>query len=381
MPKKKVLLLGSYGQTNLGDDLLMWNYLTWLKERGFEHIITNVDKAERVPAIIRQSYPDVHMLETYRTGIIAWLRVLRQVDCVVYGGGTIYKELYGSTGRFKHAVTLRMMVLNCLARLMGAKVYHLHIGIGSIKTRTGRLIARLGLRAATYTIFRDQQSYEYARGTLGLPPKRICQSTDGLFIDQRWKNVWHEAPAMPHKKRGKVIGINLLSDIPDWVNRQHYLATARKLIRRLCQAGHSVVLVPFQHAASPSNDLAFIQKEIVPHIQGQDGWQLLKSVQIDEIGSLMSQCDVFIGMRFHSLLLATVTHTPFVAIMYDTKCERFVSEIDYPHAVKLEDLTLAAVETACNDALRETRQIKHMLGRVRAAQYKEAGECLRNFTF
>lgn len=31
MKQKKVLLLGSYGQSNLGDDLLMWNYLELLR--------------------------------------------------------------------------------------------------------------------------------------------------------------------------------------------------------------------------------------------------------------------------------------------------------------------------------------------------------------
>ena len=32
---KKALLLGSYGQTNLGDDLLMYNLLDLLRRKGY----------------------------------------------------------------------------------------------------------------------------------------------------------------------------------------------------------------------------------------------------------------------------------------------------------------------------------------------------------
>lgn len=381
MPKKKVLLLGSYGQTNLGDDLLMWNYLAFLRKQGFTQILVNANNEALIPDVIRRAYPDMQVIETYRTGMLGWLRILRRVDYVVYGGGTIYKELYASTGRSKHAVTLRMAVLNWLARLMGTKIYHLNIGIGSIKTWAGRAIAKIGLGAAAYTTFRDQLSYEYARHTLHLPPKRICQSTDGLFLDERWKKAWHVAPLNIDKKYKTVIGINLLSDIPDWVDRTHYIATARKLVRQLCEAGHFVVLMPFQHESSPTNDHVFMQKEIVPYLKKQRGWRLLEYTGIDQIGSLLDQCDAFIGMRFHSLLLATVTKTPFVAINYDTKCTRFIEETGYPHAVKLEELTLAAVEESLREVLKEKSDIKKLLGKITAAQYKQAEECLRKVKF
>ena len=101
MKRTSVLLLGSYGQSNLGDDLLMWNYLELLKERGFKKIYVNANTTDLIPEPIKKVYPDLHIINTYETSIPEYLRLIRSVDCIVYGGGTLYKELYSSTNSTK----------------------------------------------------------------------------------------------------------------------------------------------------------------------------------------------------------------------------------------------------------------------------------------
>lgn len=112
--EKTVLLLGSYGQTNIGDDLLMWNYLTLLRESGFTKIHVNVNTPANIPAPVRREFPNLKIVLTYKTKLKDWFRLLGTVDYVVYGGGTIYKELYGSTGRGKYSVIWRIMVFTFL---------------------------------------------------------------------------------------------------------------------------------------------------------------------------------------------------------------------------------------------------------------------------
>jgi len=378
---KKILLLGSYGQTNIGDDLLMWNFLALLKKQGFNDtdIYVNANKAALVPKIIRTSYPGLHIIETYRTSVVGWLRLLKKVDFVVYGGGTIYKELYASTGRSRHSVTARMMIMNLLARLTGARVYHLNIGIGSIKSNLGKYIARRGLAAADYSVFRDEQSYTFARQTLQLPAHKAARSTDGLFLDPIWQKPWHDTPLpIDTKKYKTTVGINMLSDIPDWIDRDHYLQVMRTFIQDLLQQGNYVVLIPFQHTFNHNNDVAFMQKEIMPHVRQYPNVLLLPRVEIDAIGGILAQCDVLIGMRFHSLLLATALKVPFVAVMYDTKCERFVREIAYPHALKLEELTAEALHKTYNAALKGREDLMPLLQKVTEQHYREAGEGLHH---
>jgi polysaccharide pyruvyl transferase WcaK-like protein len=300
----------------------------------------------------------------------------------VYGGGTIYKELYGSTGRLRHSVTLRMALFNLLARLFGAKIYHLHIGIGKINTWLGRLIARVGLKTATYTIFRDRQSYNFARQTLGIAKKRIGLSTDGLFLNRRWEKPWSKAELGINKKQYKtVVGINMLSDIPDFINRDRYIKTMRDLVNQLLAAELFVVLIPFQYRFNVNNDHAFMQQNIVPFIKRQHGWRLLPQVEIDEVSSVLAQCDVLIGMRFHSLLLATAVGTPFVAITYDTKCQRYVEEIAYPHHIKLEDATANRLQTQLAFVLHNKAALSKTVKSTADNYYKEVKQCLQYTPF
>lgn len=368
---KSALLLGSYGQTNLGDDLLMWNYLSYLRDRGYDRLYANAARADLLPAIITESFADLRVIETYRTSPADWLRILRDVDVIVYGGGTMYKEMYGSTGRRRHAVTLRMAAVNSLARLSGVPVYNLNIGIGTIRTRLGRMINRRGLRASSYTIFRDQQSYDYARRVLKLSADRIAVSTDGLFLDTSWQRhrLLRALPAADARPR---IGVNLLSDIPDWVDRAHYLATVRELINKLISDGYAVIGIPFQHEYNEHNDHAFMANEVQPYVIDAEHWRLLDSVQLDTVGSVIAGCDAVIGMRFHSLVLATAIGTPFVGIAYDTKCKRYADEIGYPHMVDIEDLQVPAVGQHLAAVLANSDPIRNRLIEVADSHYVAA---------
>lgn len=375
---KTAMLLGSYGQTNLGDDLLMWNYLDLLRGLGFQKIYANAVEPGLVPSIIYDSFPELEIIPTYKTSTLGWIRLLRQADAAVYGGGTIYKEMYSSTGRKKHGVTLRMMIFNNLCRTARTPVYNLNIGTGSIKTAAGRRIARLGLNACTHTIFRDSKSYDFAKDNLRLTNAKITSSTDGLFLNRQWSKIWHHQtlPGIDRKK-GPVIGLNILSDIPDWIDREKYQKNMRHLVNELLREKYQIIFIPFQHDFSPSNDHHFINKEIVPYIKTKKGWQLLPSTKIDTIVSVIGQCDALIGMRFHSLLLAAATGTPFVALAYDTKCVRFAQETGYRHLIKLEDFNPDKLRHELAIVLRGKKAVTEQLNQIAESQYRKAEECAK----
>jgi polysaccharide pyruvyl transferase WcaK-like protein len=375
---KQVLLLGSYGQSNLGDDVLMWNFLQLLKDRGFEKIYANANTIDLIPEPVKQTFPELTIVNTYETSILDYVKLIRKVDCVVYGGGTLYKELYGSTGRGKYSVIVRMMGFNMMARLFGTPVHHLNIGIGSLKTVLGRWITKRAIMAATHTIFRDQKSYDYAQHTLHVPTAKITKSTDGLFLNHIWENPWHNAQLdIDKSKYAKVIGVNVLSDIPDWIDREQYIQTMRAFVGEQLAAGNYVLLVPFQHAFNPRADKVFMQEVFAKEL-AHDACQLLPQVPIDQIGSVLRQCDVFVGMRFHALLLSLVNQVPFVAVAYDTKCWRFVEEINYPHAVELEKLDLQTLQQHYETAVRTTTETKEQLAAATKQLYGEAKETTWN---
>jgi polysaccharide pyruvyl transferase WcaK-like protein len=369
---KQVLLLGSYGQSNLGDDVLMWNFLQLLKDKGFDTIYANANTTELIPESVKKEFPELKIISTYETSIFDYVQLIRRVDCVIYGGGTLYKELYGSTGRGKYSVIVRMMGFNMLARLFGTPLYHLNIGIGSLKSSFGRWITKRALMAATHTIFRDQKSYDYALDTLHIPASKITKSTDGLFLNHIWEKSWHEAKLnIDRSKFERVVGVNILSDIPDWIDRKQYIKTMQTFVGELLTAGNYVVLVPFQHAFNPRADKVFMEDIFAKELKNKN-CELLSQVPIDEISSVLRQCDVFIGMRFHALLLSLVNQVPFVAVAYDTKCWRLIEEIDYPHAVELEKLDIKSLLQHYQAATKTADATKKQLAINAEQLYKEA---------
>lgn len=375
---KQVLLLGSYGQSNLGDDVLMWNFLQLLKHQGFDTIYVNANTVDLIPQPVKQEFPGLKIINTYETSIVDYIKLIREVDCVVYGGGTLYKELYGSTGRGKYSVIIRMMGFNIMARLFKTPLYHLNIGVGSLKSAMGRWITKRAIMAATHTIFRDQKSYDYTHTTLGIPASKITKSTDGLFLNHIWEQPWQDAKLdIDRSKYEKVVGVNILSDIPDWIDRTRYIQTMQKFIGELLAAGHYVLLVPFQHAFNPRNDKVFMEDVFADQLKNE-GCELLPQVPIDQISSVLRQCDVFVGMRFHALLLCAVNQVPFVAVAYDTKCWRFVEEIQYPHAVELEKLEIKTLLTHFEAALKTSAKTKKQLAGATKQLYNEAEETAWN---
>jgi polysaccharide pyruvyl transferase WcaK-like protein len=270
------------------------------------------------------------------------------------------------------------MGFNILAKILGTRVYHLNIGIGSLKTRLGRFITKQALNASTKTVFRDKESYDIARDSLAVRPKKIQQSVDGLFMDSVWRSVWHKKDLKIDRKKYKhVVGINVLSDIPDWVDREAYIATMKKFVGHALRSGDYVVFIPFQTDFNPRNDLKFMQEIFSDTLKNHTNYTILEQVPIDLVYSYMTQCDVLVGMRFHSLLLASACNLPFVAIAYDTKCWRFIEEIGYSYAVKLENLQYEALVSLYDSAIDNRKVIREQLKAATEKMYNEAEESLR----
>lgn len=365
----KALLLGAYGQTNLGDDLLMLNYLRHLKTLGITDVHANASDITAVPKIICNEFPGLKLFATYDTSPRDLLKLARSADYIFYGGGTVYKELYSSTGRSRYSVIGRIMVFNMVARLLGKKIINLHIGIGSIKTPLGRWITRTALAACTHTTFRDKESYQFARDKLALPAKSIEASTDGLFLNDRWRKPWHRAGLQPRAK--KTVGINMLSDIPDWIDRQTYLQTMTDFTQHLMDKGYFVIFLPFQTGFNTHNDLLFMQTEVIPFLKSKN-FAVAEDTDITTITSYLQRIDVLVGMRFHSLLLAASAGTPFLAVAYDTKCLRFVREADYPYALSIEKMNVETLGRAFDNVVKHSAVARSQLARVANQNFKDA---------
>ena len=334
---KTALLLGSYGQTNLGDDILMYNYLKYLTDKGYEKIYVNVSKKEYVPIEVLEAFSNIiHTFETYNTTKLNLFRIANSCDAIFYGGGTIYKELYSSTGRGKYSVIFNIALFNIVfGWLLHKRIYNLNIGTGILKTKFGKLLAWLSVRPTTLTLVRDLKSYEVMTKSLKLKKEQVIQSTDGIFINQDWRNI------PPQKAEGRSdtpsIAVNLVSEVPDNVDRKSYVSNAILFIQNLLSLGYTITLLPFQSDFNDNNDYIFLKDEILPHLNGSVS--IIKSVKLSELQNTFYQHDYVVATRFHCQLLSIINNSRFLAINYDTKCERLMKELNYPYSININNIT------------------------------------------
>ena len=368
---RKILLLGSYGQTNLGDDALLYAYLKLFKRLndldkkdgrvGANTIYVNTNEKQNIPTVIRKEFPGLKYFATYGS-LKESLKVLAKVDLVAFGGGTIIKELYSSTGRSKHAVTSRMLALVLLSRLAGKKVIALNIGIGNVDTFLGKLIARNILNLMSFATFRDKDSFLHARRIMGkkLAPK-FKKSLDGTFlsadaffeiagndfkndVEKSVRNSVEKSLQSKTQQSGQTLGLNLLHDIPNHIDAGHFKREMIKFINQFLKNPHNrLIFFPFQVKFNLHNDLDFFKKEILPAIKQPAQVEILKDLNFANALTQLKKVDVFVGMRLHSLVFSFLANRPFVAISYSEKCAYFLKEIHYAKKVDLEALTAGAL--------------------------------------
>ena len=125
------------------------------------------------------------------------------------------------------------------------------------------------------------------------------------------------------------IGINISgllhfkTDVTDTAPFEMYDDLIEKLLIRLTEQGHNVLLIPHTYnAVNPdsADDLKacmyFAEKLNSPKIRVVD-----KDYTAPQLKYIISQCDFFMGSRMHSNFAALSTSTPVVGLAYSYKFE------------------------------------------------------------
>ncbi len=402
---KRVLLLGSFGQTNLGDDALLQSYLSLLHaSANLAELLVNTNDPSLIPAAILTGFPSISWINTYQTALWQWIGILKKNDIVLFGGGTIIKELYRSTGRSKHAVTFRMLVFLFLAKLFGKKCAAFNIGIGSVESSLGKWIAKNILKRLDFVSLRDAPSYRKALELFPAGKEKMHLGCDGVLLNYssntdsalpfaHKRESAHNGDAMgfqgelkiggslhasssPQENRSSSqfsIGFNLLHDIPDQY-LSGYKETWIRIINTLSPKQQRLVFLPFQNGFNTHNDLAFFTTEILPHCGSPDRIEIISDLNIENIDAVFGSLDVFIGMRLHSLVYAFLHAVPFVAVNYSEKCSYFTDEIGYPHTIDMKDFSEKNVVGKFEEILSRRSRIRRELEQQRLTVLKKAGE-------
>lgn len=307
--KPPVLLLGSYGRGNIGDDIFLLAALELLGDRT---IYINSSDDELLPAAARGR---VKTLAT-NGGWKSKIKALRDIKHVVYWGGDTWVKWYGD--RFPRQLLYKMIVINLAARLMGKKVYYVGTGIGKLSGYS-LFLARTSARLANRIIAREQRSAKLLNtGNITVFPD--------LAVNLPYYN--RTLHALPAKGKKFTVGISLLYYLPDpEINFPKLIERVAALVKSLPQDKFRVVLYPMLVTQQVPNDDLWASEQLAAALT-KNSVEILHLETLEDAVRVLGTMDLLIGTRLHANILGSFSATPCLGIAYRPKVASFFVDND-----------------------------------------------------
>jgi polysaccharide pyruvyl transferase CsaB len=308
---RRILFLGTHGQYNIGDELLLDTFLTQL---GAEHEYTvNSYDPDFTRAQLEGRFT-VTVIDT-ASDRVGLLRALMRCDLLVFGGGSIIKELYASTGRNRYATLLMILAIVTFAHRIARKpIAMLNIGVGPVRTPRGLRLARMILSQVDELTVRDERSLETCR-SIGIEPVR---ATDAVFSATPESLLSGSAASTRLTESPVRVALNLNFDIENPDNWELFLdQLAASLTQVHSRRPIELHTLPMQAGFKDHDDVEVIEAfaaripsiPIVRHVVPTH----------TDAAALISSCDVLVSERLHAIVMASILGVPSFVLAYDVK--------------------------------------------------------------
>jgi polysaccharide pyruvyl transferase CsaB len=337
----KVLLSGYYGFGNVGDEAVLQAILQGLRSRNRDIEITVLSaypnltrEINQIDSIYRYDWPKI-------------FSQMKDTDIFISGGGTLFQNVT-SNRSFLYYIGLAL-----LPKFLRKKVMIFAQGFGPLKGGFYRGLARFVLNRVDLVTLRDKESFNRIK-ELGVKNQKIHVTADPTAIldppsPEEGKKILNlegitrtDRPllgiavrSVPKKKETNIYE-TLASGI-DWLSKTY---------------NYSPVFILFQSA----EDMNETSKVI--GFMKENSNIIFRICRPREMLSLISQFDLLIGMRLHSLIFAAMNKVPMLGISYDPKVEAFMKEIEQPYLKIDGNLDFQSLKEALEKILRNKEKIK-----------------------
>lgn len=313
----KILFLGTHGQYNIGDELLLETFLSQLG-REHHYAVNSYDPAFTQSAMRPQF--DVESFHTTQE-LSRFLKYLLTSDLLVFGGGSIIKELYASVGRNPYSTLAMILATVTFTRLVARKpVVMSNIGVGPLMTPMGERLARWILKQVNFLSVRDDKSLQTCL-RLGISPERVRRVPDAVFANQ--PRVFLPEAVTIHPLGNCHVALNLNYDIENRAAWEGFLSSLIEALRMWNQRQKLVIhALPMQSKFKQNDDLTVLKafRERIPEIE-----VLIHDPQTArEAAGIMAGCDIVLAERLHALVIASILGKPFFGLVYDVKVRELV---------------------------------------------------------
>lgn len=326
MKLKRIVIVNDGLGPNKGDQAILLSMLNSLREA--------------IPEAQIRAFPNSKMCQVSQY-LELW-RALKKADLFIFGGGQEIQD-HASV-----AFLISGLLKITLAKILSRPIFCYAIGVGPIATGLGKLFTRLVLNRVDLITVRDENSRKYLRELKVIKPPCFVTADPTLALtpvdEQQARNIFSlEGIA---EANGPKIGIAPRR----WFHYRHYLLPMRfrtrfcslrgqkeytclkKIIaqvadRSVAMYNAQVIFVPMRSAGSkadPGQDDDQVSKEIINLVKFKENVFLLKGdYSPKELKAFLGQMDLVIGMRIHSLIMASMMGVPVVGIDISPKFASF----------------------------------------------------------
>lgn len=297
-------LCGYYGFNNSGDDALLHAILSSLRKLMPDIrviVLTNRPKEGR-----RQCMVDT----AHRFAPFALTKTLKNSRMLLFGGGSLLQD-----GTSSQSLYYYLYVLNS-AKRHGAHIYVFANGIGPLKKHNIKYVRKTLSLADTITL-RDSGSARELE--VILPGCKYMVTADpaiGLKGEPIGAEILIKEGIAPECRK---IGISVKSYKKMDADFEDKLV----LVLDTLYTEHSLVpvFIPMKHPEDVKISERICERLSAP------GHVLAQQYNVLDLVAVISEMDVILGMRLHTLIFAAGNSVPCVGIIYDPKVKSFMEYI------------------------------------------------------
>ena len=373
----EIFLVGYYGFRNTGDELILCSILNDLRKAvpgaSFTVISHDPDQtaADHGVRTIHWSDPQAIVEATERASL------------VVVGGGGLFHDTLGFAPNLLFTKQNWGLGLYVGAALYGAlsekRVMLWGVGVGPLTSAAARDYTKAACLAADVVTVRDELSKTLLESA-GVPSSKVTVTADSAFASEPRTRIGGASRKITTSKRsdeGPTVGVV----VRQWdvgVSARHWERELGAALGGFAESEKArLVFLPFQTLDSEKeNDLA-VAKRIAARLGSRADVAVIEEhLTPGETEDVIAGCDLLIGMRLHSVVIAAQAGVPVVALSYDPKVSALMdrvgmSEFDFP-VRKIESGGLVRLMTQAH------RRKREIAASLRAAANGLAAEARKN---
>lgn len=327
---KKITIHGFYGQGNLGDEAILkallkeFNKFPNIKVVVFSSKPKQVFRAHGVRSINSQG----------RRNFLRRIWEIKTSDLFILGGGGLLKDYGNNSSSLKE--WLRLLKF---AKRLSIKTALCSVGVENIRYDESRKLIRDTLDKVDLITVRDCSSKDILRDIGVINEIKVVSDPAVLLTNINADKI-----------EDNLVSSKVIICIRHWFSKGFYIEKQEvneNFIQSLSAAADFFIehyntkinFIPFR--TTSYDDDRLVAKQVVSYMKHKDKTHIYSCVpEVDEFIEIVKQSSLVIGMRLHSLILATSIGVPVIGLEYMPKVRAYMESIKQSeYSLDLETIT------------------------------------------